>query len=56
MNKFRSNDKDKFQIYRATGHHVLGNSHKCYESLSLLFEDFEIQQDEYLPANKKRNQ
>ena len=40
IDKFK--DEDKYQIYRATGCHVTGNSHKCYKSLELLFEDFKI--------------
>ena len=50
-----SGETSKVQIYREIGHHVVGNSQKAYESLDSLFEDFEIQQDEYLAIQKKVN-
>ena len=50
-----SGKTSKVQIYRAVGHHTTGNSQKAYDNLDLLFEDFEIQQAEYLAIKKKVN-
>lgn len=54
INRFHG-EKTKVQIYRAVGHHTIGNSQKAYDSLDLLFEDFEIQQAEYIAIKKKQH-
>ena len=53
INRFHG-EKSKVQIYRAVGRHVTGNSQKAYDSLDSLFEDFDIQQAEYIAAKKKK--
>ena len=53
VNIDRFKDGSRFQIYRAVGHHLEGNSQKAYNNLDSLFEEFEIQKDQYLAIKKQ---
>lgn len=53
IDKFK--DCEKHQIYRDVGQWCVGNSHKCYESLDLLLEDFIVNQVDYIPLKKKQD-